>query len=146
MKIIFAINDLHSNMVKFKWLIILKLWKNKGIYIPIWLNSNEINRCLFFSLFLIYIPIWLNSNHTCGCGNSYQDSDLHSNMVKFKLLSFSCRKVVKNIYIPIWLNSNNFPINFLNFLFYIYIPIWLNSNNQIDISADVLKLFTFQYG
>ena len=128
MKIIFAINDLHSNMVKFKWLIILKLWKNKGIYIPIWLNSNkelstcsgslkriyipiwlnsnagrsfknyysvkiyipiwlnsnEINRCLFFSLFLIYIPIWLNSNHTCGCGNSYQDSDLHSNMVKFK--------------------------------------------------------------
>ncbi len=56
----------------------------RAIYIPIWLNSNEINRCLFFSLFLIYIPIWLNSNHTCGCGNSYQDSDLHSNMVKFK--------------------------------------------------------------
>ncbi len=75
---------LHSNMVKFKY--------NKGkqsnkifeIYIPIWLNSNNIVVSLLKRQNKIYIPIWLNSN----------------------TVELSTPTSTAFIYIPIWLNSN----------------------------------------
>ncbi len=94
--------------------------------------------------------------------------NLHSNMVKFKLIASTKWQEKNTIYIPIWLNSNQFAdtvfFNRINYLhsnmvkfkcgtcppmpkpFLIYIPIWLNSNDICELGQCWSSGFTFQYG
>ena len=72
-------------MVKFKWSCLSGCRFASAIYIPIWLNSNDILIDLIGSML-----------------------DLHSNMVKFKYLLEQVTAFSFFIYIPIWLNSNVF--------------------------------------
>ena len=99
------------------------------IYIPIWLNSNDYDDDDFLTEIEIYIPIWLNSNWCSNWLLQLWGTDLHSNMVKFKLFSMiELNNGPDKIYIPIWLNSNWSWKKRKPSKWQIYIPIWLNSN------------------
>ena len=53
----------------------------------------------------IYIPIWLDLLYTSAGDNRVVQPDLHSNMVRFIIVTFQKdAEKINAIYIPIWLD------------------------------------------
>ena len=57
------------------------------IYIPVWLDKNDLLQNFYLSLEYIYIPVWLDKN-----------TGKRKNLNGLTL-----------IYIPVWLDKNHFP-------------------------------------
>ena len=77
---------LHSNLVIFKWKLILDNIRMHQIYIPIWWYSNFAHSTSYLHINSIYIPIWWYSNKDIHYELLFLSLHLHSNLVIFKLI------------------------------------------------------------
>ena len=132
-------------MVKFKSRYSNSKFIRRGIYIPIWLNSNaETTITAPVLIHLHYNMVKFKSKRFFSLISLL--SYLHSNMVKFKSDG-------QNFYTAAGQNLHSNMVKFkccrnyhLIFPFNIYIPIWLNSNEAVKKINKWRTSFTFQYG
>ena len=80
----FGSTNLHSNMVRFIINTIhSRIYKQKVIYIPIWLDLLCIPDADSLPMSFIYIPIWLDLLFSSISSLLLYVLNLHSNMVRF---------------------------------------------------------------